>query len=143
MSLSIPIHEFSRLRLVANMSATGNMSLSLQPLEGVSQTPKDFHAPDVSLHFDSTCENGINALSVYVSFTTPLCKEEPAPQATQPQNGTSLSQCFRTARLSMSRQFVKVLLSRSTTATSLSGLRNIGILFSRTMRPTLRRCSRK
>lgn len=89
MSLSMPLHEFSRLRLVAKLSATGKISLSFQPLEGPTQRPKDTQIPDALLHFDTTCDNGTDAMSVYVSFSTaPENEQTLVTQAFQGQEGT-------------------------------------------------------
>ncbi|KAJ6617015.1 hypothetical protein B0H10DRAFT_1948699 [Mycena sp. CBHHK59/15] len=63
----MPIHEFTRLRLVAKLNKSGNIALSFKPLEGTTEPPKDLITPNLSLHFDRTCEDGVAELSVYVS----------------------------------------------------------------------------
>ncbi|KAJ6624603.1 hypothetical protein B0H10DRAFT_2212709 [Mycena sp. CBHHK59/15] len=83
MSLSMPIHEFSRLRLTAILSPTGHISLSFKPLEGVSEPFKDLSPPDLTLHVECATENGVNQLSVYLASNAPASRKE---QLNPPEN---------------------------------------------------------
>lgn len=64
----MPLHEFSRLKLSAKINPAGSISLSFQPLDRENaRLYKSYQDSSMSLHFDNTCENGVNELSVYVS----------------------------------------------------------------------------
>lgn len=72
MSLSMPLHEFARFRLIAKPSSTGNITLSFRPCQTLFN---DLPESDVLLHFDTIFENGVNALSVYLSSPSTELKD--------------------------------------------------------------------
>jgi hypothetical protein len=73
MYVSMPIHDFARLRLVVRLSATGEISMSFKPREPEDDDEpiKDSPALDSSLHFDGTTVNGVSELVVYMSCSSP------------------------------------------------------------------------
>jgi len=81
MSLTLPVEELCRLRVLAKISSKdGRIALTLKPEPSKPGFTQD-HSSGLSVHFEMTEEDGGNALSVFTSFEAPLALAAP------PQNG--------------------------------------------------------
>jgi hypothetical protein len=77
MLVSIPLNEFSRVKLTAKVNDSGTFSLSFQPVDSDSENGlnhdfklvDDASTPSVFAHFDSSFEDGRPTLSVYMTTT--------------------------------------------------------------------------
>jgi hypothetical protein len=81
MLLSIPLQELSRFKLTAKVNDSGAFSLSFQPTDSDSENGfnhglKFADNASIFTHFDSSFEDGMPTLSVYIT-TTAYSRQQP------------------------------------------------------------------